>query len=91
MVAIPSLYSVIPEWKEMTCDNLHTEVRLAIAEFFEFDDVISEFTNIKLQHEHQMFLTMQNVQRREYLTNMMLLRIFEIYGSAACDSVYSAL
>ena len=72
MVPISSLYSMIPEWKEMTYDNLHTEVRLAIAEFFEFDDFILEFTNIKSQHEQQMFLTIQNV----LMVRISMLRIY---------------
>ncbi len=82
---------ILNAWKSMTENNLHTEVREDIAQFFglnEYDKYMSEVLHI---HEKNGYLTPSQYEEINEKTNEMLIKIRDIFGDETYKAVYHCL
>lgn len=92
----------LKKWYNMTQENFHGEVRLAIAEYFG-DSIcnlspegygnrfVNAFRKINEIHEKKGSLDHDLGEARELLTNYMEERIGKVYGQSVADDVHNCL
>ena len=82
---------ILNSWKAMTADNLHTEVRKEIAQFFGLNAYDEYMSGLSDTHERQGYLTLEQMEERLEKTNEMLIDIRNIFGVETYKAVYHCL
>lgn len=83
--------SILNWWKSMTADNLHTEVRMKIAQFFGLNAYYEYMSELSDTHKKQGYLTLEQMEERLEKTNEMLIDIRNLFGDETYKAVYFCL
>lgn len=83
--------SILNWWKSMTADNLHTEVRMKIAQFFGLNAYYEYMSELSDINERQGYLTLEQMEERLEKTNEMLIVIRNVFGDETYKAVYFCL